>query len=99
MAMTNRLKEITPERVRATFQAHDEKISSLADVDESAGDTEIQQQEAGYSGLAHISPMLREAFLNSGFSVEQAELVALGASLAVHTIIEIAEQEALPGQG
>lgn len=91
MNMRAGLQAISAERIETALMAHIGKINSLPE-----GRTELEQQERNYPGLAHIPVALYEALLNSGFSKDQAELSALGASIAVNLVIEIAEVEGLP---
>lgn len=93
MGLKKHLQEVTAEQLARTFQGLDAKTDGQS---EAALREERVTRELAYPGMVEFPAMLANAFLSSGFSPEQAQIIHMAASLTIDTLIEFAEIQELP---
>lgn len=97
MSLKRELQEITEDTLKKAYNGYCEKIVSLGQ----AGGTEAVENELiprndVYRGISGFPGHLMDLMLSEGMDKELADNIVTGASLAINTLIDIAEAEEVP---
>lgn len=96
MTLKTELLAIDKKTMATAFEGHCEKLNSLHETDIAQAYAEMDARTEEFFGVLSVISPLKEKLENIGYSEEAVAAALIGASLALHTLIEIAGIQEVP---